>query len=132
MAIGRRSPVVAQSRATDLHHRLLPKARTEGIIISLQSLAVPLSLPVVAPSRVQWRQADHDLWVATLDGEFAGMLSTDDLGRHHVTDRIARPVLATGSWAVATAALDPVSDHVAPSPARRRRRRRGRNRPAGR
>ncbi len=132
MAIGRRSPVVAESRATDLHHRLLPKARTEGIIISLQSLAVPLSLPVVTPpTRVQWRQADHDLWVATLDGEFAGMLSTDALGHHHVTDRIARPVVSTRSWSAATSALDPVAERTATTSTRRRRRR-GRSRPTGR
>lgn len=86
---------------------------------------MPLSLPVSAPTaRVVWRQADHDLWVATLGGEFAGTLSTDDAGRHHVTDRIARPVLSTTSWAAATAALD------APTPAPVRRR--GGGRPDGR
>lgn len=90
---------------------------------------MPLSLPVSAPTaRVVWRQADHDLWVATLGGEFAGTLSTDDAGRHHVTDRIARPVLSTTSWAAATAALDA----PAPAPVRRRRRRRGGGRPDGR
>ncbi|MEV7972134.1 hypothetical protein [Cellulomonas sp. NPDC089187] len=55
-------------------------------------------------------------------------MSTDADGMHHVTDRIARPVLSTPSWSVARSALD------VPAPARRhpRRRRRSGARPAGR
>ncbi|GIG25727.1 hypothetical protein [Cellulomonas denverensis] len=82
--------------------------------------SVPTPVLAVPPLRVQWRQADDDLWVATLGGEFAGTLATDATGLHHVTDRIARPVLTTSSWAQATAALDA----AAPVASRRRRRRR--------
>jgi len=54
----------------------------------------PRSTPV-------WRRADDDLWVATVDGEYGGMIARRPDG-YHVHDRYSRPVVVVPTLAEAT------------------------------
>jgi cold shock CspA family protein len=49
--------------------------------------------PATSPAapRLSWRQAADDLWVATRDGEYAGMVAREG-DRHRVFDHLSRPV----------------------------------------
>ena len=49
-----------------------------------------------------WRRADDDLWVATVDGEYGGMITRLPDG-FHVHDRFSRPVAVVRTLAEATA-----------------------------
>ncbi len=62
----------------------------------------PVTTPVPAP--LHWRQADDDLWVATLGGEFAGTIAREPDG-HHVADRLSRPVAVRRTWQQAADSL---------------------------
>ncbi|MCA5891923.1 hypothetical protein LEP48_00980 [Isoptericola sp. NEAU-Y5] len=48
-----------------------------------------------------WRRADDDLWVATVDGEYGGMVTRLPDG-FHVHDRYSRPIGVASSFAAAT------------------------------
>lgn len=65
--------------------------------------------------------ADDDLWVATADGEYAGLI-TRRPGGFQVHDRFSRPVALAATLAHATALL-PWSHPTCPRPTRRRDRR---------
>ncbi|CAM3455192.1 hypothetical protein GCM10007368_37350 [Isoptericola cucumis] len=48
-----------------------------------------------------WRRADDDLWVATVDGEYGGMITRLPDG-YHVHDRFSRPIGVTATLSAAT------------------------------
>ncbi len=48
-----------------------------------------------------WRRADDDLWVATVAGEYGGMITRLPDG-FHVHDRYSRPIGMTVTFAAAT------------------------------
>jgi hypothetical protein len=48
-----------------------------------------------------WRRADDDLWVATVDGEYGGMVNRLPDG-FHVHDRYTRPIGVAATLAAAT------------------------------
>ena len=80
----------------------------------------------------RWRQADEDLWVATVDDEYAGLAARTSDGLH-VSDRFTRHVGIAATWAAATALLDPVAARAKrPTPRARRARAHNRPRPSGR
>lgn len=74
--------------------------------------------PVPVPALLHWRQADDDLWVATLGGEFAGTIAREPDG-HHVADRLSRQVAVRRTWqqAADTLATTPRRDVPAARPA---------------
>lgn len=74
----------------------------------------------IAASDLAWKQADHDVFVATREGEFAGFV-TVDVQAHIVHDRHNRHI---GSYPTLAAARQALADASRP-PARARRRRRG-------
>ncbi|MFD6178212.1 MULTISPECIES: hypothetical protein [unclassified Isoptericola] len=53
-----------------------------------------------------WRRADDDLWVATVDGEYGGMITRLPDG-FHVHDRWSRPVAVVPTLAEAKALRAP-------------------------
>ena len=67
-----------------------------------------------------WKQADHDVYVATNAGEFAGFV-TVDVAAHIAHDRHSRRI---GSYPTLAAARQALADTVRP-PQRSRRPRRG-------
>jgi len=64
---------------------------------------------------VQWRQADENLWAATVAGEYAGLIAREPDG-HHVMDALSRPVAVVPTWDDAVAALT-AAGRRAPAPA---------------
>ena len=83
-------------------------------------------------SRATWRQADDGLWVASLDGDYLGLVTSHPAG-YEVSDRFARPVGYASTWPQATALLDVAAAATSRAPAvagasdiRPRRDRRGR------
>jgi hypothetical protein len=48
-----------------------------------------------------WRRADDDLWVATVDGEYGGMITRRPDG-YHLHDRFSQPVAVAPTLADAT------------------------------
>ena len=78
---------------------------------------------------ITWKQADHDVYVATTDGEYAGFVAVD--GTTHVLhDRHSRRL---GSYPSLSAARSALESHGAPASAaqhRRRRSARSRRRPS--
>jgi hypothetical protein len=95
------------------------------ITISTRTTTTPAD---TAP--VQWRQADENLWAATADGEYAGLIAREPDG-HHVTDHLSRAVAVTPTWDEAVAALAAVRRPAAPA-CRVRTHHRPRRRGAGR
>ena len=77
-------------------------ARVESITFS-SILARPVAAPAAegtsGPAPV-WRRADDDLWVATVDGEYGGMVTRLPDG-FHVHDRYTRPVGVVATLAAA-------------------------------
>lgn len=67
-----------------------------------------------------WKQADHDVFVATRAGEFAGFV-TVDVHTHIAHDRLSRRI---GSYPTLAAARQALADATRP-PSRSRRMRRG-------
>ncbi|GAB3101919.1 hypothetical protein GCM10027054_34140 [Isoptericola nanjingensis] len=65
-----------------------------------------------------WRRADDDLWVATVDGEYGGMITRLPDG-YHVHDRFSRPVAVVPTLAEATGLRAP-SRHGVPRARRAR------------
>ncbi len=106
-------------------------ARAEKHITSSTILDRPATAPAAAgtpgPDLVL-RRADDDLWVATADGEYAGMVTRRPDG-FHVHDRFTRPVTVV-------AALEHARRHLSAPPGRpagsRRDHTPNRRRPAGR
>ena len=106
-------------------------ARAEKHITSSTILDRPATAPAAAgtpgPDLVL-RRADDDLWVATADGEYAGMVTRRPDG-FHVHDRFTRPVTVV-------AALEHARRHLSAPPGRpagsRRAQPPSRRRPAGR
>ncbi|WP_309128873.1 hypothetical protein [Microbacterium sp.] len=86
---------------------------------SMPGEPTPASSPVAA-SDLAWKQADHDVFVATREGEFAGFV-TVDVQAHIVHDRHNRRI---GSYSTLAAARQALADASRPA-ARARRRRRG-------
>ena len=74
-----------------------------------------------APAELAWSQADHDVYVATSRGEFAGFVTVDDAA-HVVHDRHSRRIGSYPSLAAARQAL--VDATRPPSRSRERLRRR--------
>jgi len=74
-----------------------------------------------APAELAWRQADHDVFVATSRGEFAGFVTVDDTA-HVVHDSRSRRIGSYPSLAAARQAL--VDATRQPSRSRERLRRR--------
>jgi cold shock CspA family protein len=72
-------------------------------------LAVFITFPAFPPpptsAQLVWRQADHDVHVATLHGEFAGFVA-EDAGRFVTHDAHAVPLAYTATLAEARDALD--------------------------
>ncbi|MFD5213784.1 hypothetical protein [Microbacterium sp. NPDC058345] len=79
----------------------------------------PATGTATAPD-LAWKQADHDVFVATREGEFAGFV-TVDVQAHIVHDRHSRRI---GSYPTLAAARQALADASRP-PGRARRRRRG-------
>lgn len=86
--------------------------------------------PAQADVALRWKQADHDVFVATLHDEFAGFISVDGVG-HTVHSAHAQPLGVYRTLREARAALGAHltrSRGAAPRPggrSRRRPRRRG-------
>lgn len=70
-----------------------------------------------APADLAWRQADHDVYVATHQGEFAGFV-TVDRSNHVVHDSHSRRI---GAYTTLAAARQALVDATRP-PSRRRER----------
>ncbi|WP_295012960.1 hypothetical protein [uncultured Microbacterium sp.] len=77
---------------------------------------------------ITWRQADHDVFVATRDGEYAGFVAVDGAS-HTLHDRHSRRIGSYPSLSAARSALEstgaspaPVIDRRGPRSARSRRR----------
>lgn len=75
------------------------------------------SNPIPASAELAWRQADHDVFVATNSGEFAGFVTVDN-STHVVHDRHSRRI---GSYPTLAAARQALVDATRP-PSRRRER----------
>ncbi|WP_068477399.1 hypothetical protein [Pseudoclavibacter helvolus] len=94
------------------------------------TLAIPFTLP--AP-RVSWRQADDDVYAATISDEFAGFITIADTGLHTLQGPQGQSIGDYGTLDEAQEALAealfPVehdqSDVAAARPRRRRTGRRG-------
>jgi len=80
----------------------------------------PASDPPTASADLAWKQADHDVYVATSAGEFAGFV-TVDVQTHIAHDRHSRRI---GAYPTLAAARQALADTVRP-PQRGRRMRRG-------
>lgn len=79
---------------------------------------------------ITWKQADHDVYVATTDGEFAGFVAVDG-STHVLHDRHSRRLGGYPSLSAARNALESLAAPVAaPSPHRPRRSARSRRRPS--
>lgn len=76
---------------------------------------------ITAPAELAWSQADHDVYVATSRGEFAGFVTVDDAA-HVVHDRHSRRIGSYPNLAAARQAL--VDATRPPSRGRERLRRR--------
>lgn len=88
-------------------------------MIITQSTAAPrpvqsLRTTLPAAPRLAWRQAEDDLWVATCDGEYAGMVTRHG-ARHQAFDRLSRPVGSAATWQAAADLLVPASSPTAPA-----------------
>lgn len=110
-------------------------ARADSILSSTlehpgprDDLGTALAVPSVHGPDLVLRRADDDLWVATADGEYAGLVTRRPDG-FQVHDRFSRPVTVV-------AVLDHAKGHLAAPPGRpadsRRDRTHNRRRPAGR
>ncbi|MBN8205017.1 hypothetical protein JF550_03480 [Microbacterium esteraromaticum] len=75
------------------------------------------SNPIPASAELAWRQADHDVFVATNSGEFAGFVTVDN-STHVVHDRHSRRI---GSYPTLAAARQALVDATRP-PSRGRER----------
>lgn len=85
------------------------------------STPVPSTADTAAPAELAWQQADHDVFVATSRGEFAGFVTVDDTA-HVVHDSHSRRIGSYPSLAAARQAL--VDATRPPSRSRERLRRR--------
>ena len=81
----------------------------------------PAASPAAAPAELAWRQAGHDVFVATSRGEFAGFVTVDD-SAHVVHDSHSRRIGSYPNLAAARQAL--VDATRPPSRSRERLRRR--------
>ncbi|WDH79158.1 hypothetical protein PTQ19_01565 [Microbacterium esteraromaticum] len=75
------------------------------------------SNPIPTSADLAWRQADHDVFVATNSGEFAGFVTVDN-STHVVHDRHSRRI---GSYPTLAAARQALVDATRP-PSRSRER----------
>jgi hypothetical protein len=81
----------------------------------------PAAASAQAPAELAWHQADHDVFVATSSGEFAGFVTVDD-SAHVVHDSHSRRIGSYPNLAAARQAL--VDATRPPSRSRERLRRR--------
>ncbi|MFD6699885.1 MULTISPECIES: hypothetical protein [unclassified Microbacterium] len=78
---------------------------------------------------ITWKQADHDVYVATRDGEYAGFVAVD--GASHVLhDRHSRRLGSYSSLSAARSALESFGASASAGQQRRRRSARSRHRPS--
>ena len=115
------APAIDSAAACRPHSKNMSMSSTD---ISARSGA-PASDPPPASGApdapdLAWKQADHDVYVATNAGEFAGFV-TVDVAAHIAHDRHSRRI---GSYPTLAAARQALADTVRP-PQRSRRPRRG-------
>ena len=82
----------------------------------LESPSTAAAASATSPAAPVWRAADDDLWVGTVDGEYAGLIARHPDG-YHAHDRLTRPVGVAPTFDRATCLLAP----AAPAPRRARR-----------
>ena len=78
---------------------------------------------------ITWKQADHDVYVATTDGEYAGFVTVDGMS-HILHDRHSRRLGSYPSLSAARRALESLGPPAAPTPHRPRRSARNRRHPS--
>lgn len=96
-------------------------ARSGAPIHDRNTITEPTGSPALASAELAWRQADHDVFVATSRGEFAGFVTVDDAA-HVAHDSHSRRIGSYPSLAAARQAL--VDATRPPSRSRERLRRR--------
>ncbi len=81
----------------------------------------PFNRPITLPAPA-WSVVDDGVWVATIDGEFAGMAERTASDRFRLTDHVARELGRYRSLAAAQSALGGPSASSRPGrrPSRRR------------
>ncbi|WP_439901560.1 hypothetical protein [Microbacterium azadirachtae] len=78
---------------------------------------------------ITWKQADHDVYVATTDGEYAGFVAVDGTA-HVLHDRHSRRLGSYPSLSAARSALEALGAPASAGQHRPRRSARSRRRPS--
>lgn len=88
----------------------------------MHSTLPPVHLDHVAPAALRWKQADHDVYVATLHDEFAGFIAVTGDDRFALHGPQGQPMGAFRTQHEARAALRAeLLEAAAPAPETRKR-----------